>query len=176
MVQETAFPMRPAKRWSGSPPPDRLARQLLGRDVEPGLSGEMFACLATAEEAPRLHNRSPARVLNLRNMMLVFGGQGQNSNRVKRDYFEPCNGREFFTEAHTLSHTSVPAGWSRLAVALTSPQCVWLEGHASTRPSTNPGLGRLGRGISRPRHYLGKNDPGDAGELVRKGDRQNIMV
>ena len=43
-----------------------------------------------------------------------------------------------------------------------------------------PGVGRLGRGISRPRHFeatpLRKNGPVDAGELVRKGDRQNIMV
>ena len=42
------------------------------------------------------------------------------------------------------------------------------------------GLDRLGRGISRPRHFeaaaLGENGPGDAGELVRQRDRQNIMV
>src|SRR5215470_12655734 len=71
---------------------DRPARQLLRRDVEPVLSGEMFTCLAAAEEAPRLHDQSSAGMLNLRTMMIVFGGEGQNSNRLKSDHFEPCNG------------------------------------------------------------------------------------
>ena len=42
------------------------------------------------------------------------------------------------------------------------------------------GLDRLGRGISRPRHFeaaaLGENGPGDAGELVGQRNRQDVVV
>src|SRR5262249_29426507 len=39
-----------------APAPYSPARQLLRRDVEPMLSGEIFACLTAANEAPRPHD------------------------------------------------------------------------------------------------------------------------